>query len=172
MHTSGWSVATKAAKRRKRQRHAGIVIDSVQERLWLVKWDQTREESEHAANKLRLEGEASEAQKAAARLARVEQQPAPTARVEQQPGAPTAGAAPPVPEYGEEDGEEANPAATTGAEHVPPPGEDGKKPPQPKEMEKKPPQPKEMEKKPTQIESRQMIALILLKISICLMRRT
>jgi hypothetical protein len=37
-----------------------------------VKWGQMREESEHTANKLRLEGEASEAQKTAisARVAR------------------------------------------------------------------------------------------------------
>jgi hypothetical protein len=81
-------------QRRKRQRYTGIVIASVEERLWRVKWDQTMLESEHTANKLRLVGEATEVQKAAARVARLEQAGleqdiATAARVEQQP-APTA----------------------------------------------------------------------------------
>jgi hypothetical protein len=81
-------------QRRKRQRHAGIIIATVQERPWRVKWDQMREESEHTANELRLEGEASEAQKTAARVARLEQPVAtPAARVEKQP-TPTAGEQP------------------------------------------------------------------------------
>jgi hypothetical protein len=118
-----------------------------------VKWDQ---ESEHTANKLRLEGEASEEQKTAARVARLEQPVATAARVEQQP-TPTAGEQPMAAttieatinneatttneaattttnEEAPMANEEAEPmaamteeAAATGAEHVPPPGEDGEK---------------------------------------------
>jgi hypothetical protein len=153
-HTGPDGVVRPRLQRRKRQRHTGIVIVSAQERLWQVKWDQRREESEHTANELRLEGEASEAQKTAARVARLEQHVATEARVEQQP-APTAGEQPMAAttteatsnneatttneaattmtnEEAPTANEEAEPmaatteeAATTGAEHVPPPGEDG-----------------------------------------------
>jgi hypothetical protein len=80
-YTGADGVERPRQQRRKRQRYTGIVISSVQERLWRVKWDQTREESDHTANKLRHVGEGSEAQKAAARVARVEQAPTPTAGV-------------------------------------------------------------------------------------------